>query len=381
MNLLFVSVALNIHQVNIADELYRLTNGGFHFIETGDASGEHGKGGGDFSSRPSLVRVGESKVQERKALQLIRDADVMIYGAAPLRYLKERVKTGKLTFLYSERWLKRGWKNLLSPRLLQQQWFYHTRCHHKPVYALCASAYAASDFAKMFSFKNRCYKWGYFTAVPQLDIESAINAKSNASTAKILWVARFLQWKHPERMLQLASLLRKAGNYDFVVEMIGTGPEYDHIANQIKEQGLEDYVRLLGAMPNEAVLQKMRESHIFCFTSDRNEGWGAVLGEAMSNGCCPVSSVETGSTPYLINDGVNGLRFNLNQPNDLCKKVLWLLLHPEQRNQMSLEAYKTMRDVWSPQNAAARLLQLCESLHNGTAPEITEGPCSKAEII
>lgn len=125
------------------------------------------------------------------AIQIIRDADVMIYGAAPIAFLKERVKTGKLTFIYSERWLKRGLLNLLSPRLLQQQWFYHTRCHGKPVYALCASAYAAGDFTKMFSFKEKCFKWGYFTTVPEIDIENIQKAKRSASTVKILWVARF----------------------------------------------------------------------------------------------------------------------------------------------------------------------------------------------
>ena len=378
MNIVFVSMALNIHQIGVSDELYRLAKGKFWFMETGYASKGVQKGGeSEFALRPYLIRIQNGETSMAAAIQIIRDADVMIYGAAPIAVLKERVKTGKLTFMYSERWLKRGLLNLLSPRLLQQQWFYHTRCHGKPVYALCASAYAAGDFTKMFSFKEKCFKWGYFTTVPEIDIENIQKAKRSASTVKILWVARFLQLKHPERMLQLASQLR-TNHVDFLVDMIGVGPEYDKIASAIKKMGLENHVHLLGQVSNSTVMEAMRTHDIFCFTSDKNEGWGAVLNEAMSSGCCPVSSIETGSTPYLIKDGVNGLSFDLGKKNDLFDKVLWLIKHPEEREKMSVEAYKTIRDVWSPKNAALQLMSLCENLLIGKDNFVAEGPCSKA---
>lgn len=378
MNIVFVSMALNIHQIGVSDELYRLAKGKFWFMETGYASKGVQKGGeSEFALRPYLIRIQNGETSMAAAIQIIRDADVMIYGAAPIAFLKERVKTGKLTFIYSERWLKRGLLNLLSPRLLQQQWFYHTRCHGKPVYALCASAYAAGDFTKMFSFKEKCFKWGYFTTVPEIDIENIQKAKRSASTVKILWVARFLQLKHPERMLQLASQLR-TNHVDFLVDMIGVGPEYDKIASAIKKMGLENHVHLLGQVSNSTVMEAMRTHDIFCFTSDKNEGWGAVLNEAMSSGCCPVSSIETGSTPYLIKDGVNGLSFDLGKKNDLFDKVLWLIKHPEEREKMSVEAYETIRDVWSPKNAALQLMSLCENLLIGKDNFVAEGPCSKA---
>lgn len=379
MNIVFVSMALNIHQIGVSDELYRLTGGKFCFIETGYGTKGVQKGGeSEFASRSFLIKVKNSSTSQKSvALQIIRDADMMIFGAAPIEYLKERVKTGKLTFVYSERWFKRGILNLLSPRLLQQQWFYHIHCHGKPVYALCASAYAAGDFAKMFSFKNKCFKWGYFTSVSELDIENIQKSKRCVSTVKILWVARFLQWKHPERMLQLASLLRNR-DVDFSINMIGVGPEYDKIGSAIQTMGLENYVHLLGRVSNNEVMEAMRTHDIFCFTSDKNEGWGAVLNEAMSSGCCPVSSIETGSTPYLIKDGINGLSFDLKKEDDLFEKVLWLIEHPEEREKMSIEAYKTMRDVWSPKNAATQLVKLCKIMQSGDGALVADGPCSRA---
>ncbi|WP_455006935.1 glycosyltransferase family 4 protein [Bacteroides finegoldii] len=379
MKIVFVSIALNIHQIGVADELYKLANGQYWFIETSLSVDGNQKGGNvDSSNRLYLIKSYESLRAYQYAMQLIREADVMVYGAAPLEYLKERVKTGKLTFVNSERWLKKGLLNLLSPNLLKQHFFYHTHCHDKPYYALCSSAYAAGDYRILQSFKDKCYKWGYFTAVPKLDIVNIQKSKHSVSTVKILWVARFLRLKHPERMLQLALQLRSVG-VDFSINMIGIGPEYDKIVTAINDMGLQGYVHLLGNMPNNKVMEVMRTHDIFCFTSDKNEGWGAVLNEAMSSGCCPVSSIETGSTPYLIKDGVNGFSFNLKKKNDLFEKVLWLIEHPEERERMSIEAYKTIRDVWSPKNAAEQLYKLCQSMLQGESYVVEDGPCSKAE--
>lgn len=378
MKIVMVSCILNIHQAGVADELYRITDGNYWFIQTEMPADEDKKGEDrDFSGRPYLVLAASSKKQHDYAMLLIKEADVMLFDDLNLEYLKERISIGKLTFNIGERWLKKGIINLLSPRLIRQQWFYHTHCHGKPFYNLCASAYAASDFAKMFSFRDKCFKWGYFTAVPELNIVDIQKSKRFASTVKILWVARFLQLKHPERMLQLASQLRDAGE-DFIIDMIGVGPEYDNIATAINDMGLQEYVYLLGTMSNSGVMEAMRSHHIFCFTSDKNEGWGAVLNEAMSSGCCPVASIETGSAPYLIKDGVNGFSFNLNKENELYEKVLWLIQHPEGRERMSIEAYRTMRNVWSPENAAESLYRLCEALLGGNMTTITDGPCSKA---
>jgi len=379
MKIVFVSVALNIHQVAVSDELYRLTNGNFWFVETGNLERDNGKGGvlNAFDDRPYLVSLRLGGGAFEQSMQLVCECDIMIYGAAPFCYLKERVKTGKIVFLYSERWLKRGLINLLSPRLLQQQWFYHLHCHNKPLYALCASAYAAKDFALMQSFKGKCFKWGYFTECSQIDIARVVKSRTE-NEIKILWVGRLIDWKHPECMIDLARDL-KSKNIPFRIDMVGAGTIYDYLQSEINDYDLGDCLRLLGSILNTQVKELMLEHHIACFTSDKNEGWGAVLNEAMSSGCCPVSSIETGSTPYLIRDGVNGFSFSLKKKNDLFEKVLWLIEHPEERERMSIEAYKTIRDVWSPKNAARQLYKLCQSMLQGESYVVEDGPCSKAE--
>ena len=125
----------------------------------------------------------------------------------------------------------------------------------------------------------------------------------------------------------------------------------------------------------------MREHEIFLFTSDKNEGWGAVANEAMSNGCVLVGSSAIGSVPFLLKDGVNGCIFRSGDIDSLTTKVEWLLNHKEERKQISIKAYNTMNNLWSPKQAAERFLKLAECLSKGMETPFIEGPCSKAKVL
>lgn len=50
----------------------------------------------------------------------------------------------------------------------------------------------------------------------------------------------------------------------------------------------------------------MEKSSIYLFTSDYNEGWGAVLNEAMNSGCAVLANHAIGAVPFMMKDGLNG---------------------------------------------------------------------------
>lgn len=373
MKIVFVSVVLNSHQVGVADRLFDITGGNFRFIETGHAQELDKKGGEDFSSRPYLIKANDKK---EELYRLIEEADVMVYGAAPIEYLRYRVRTGKLTFLYSERWLKRGLKNLLSPRLFRQQLFYHLHCHGKPLYALCASAFAAGDFNMLFAFRNKCFKWGYFPPTPEINFNEITCKTKEHTEINILWVGRFISWKHPEMMIGLAKRLQSEG-CKYRISMIGDGELRTLIEKEVLENNLN--IKFEGTLSNRNVQEIMRRHHIFCFTSDRQEGWGAVLNEAMGNGCCPIASSEAGSTLFLVKDGHNGYTFRQTDTDDFHDKVISLINDRELLMTLRKKAFATIHELWNAQTAAQNLHQLSLDMLNKTMPSITEGPCSIAD--
>lgn len=111
-------------------------------------------------------------MNRQKALQLAIDSDVIIIGSAPELYVYERMKSGnKLTFRYSERIYKKGVWRAVSPRGIYYRYKTYFRYINKPLYMLCASAYAAGDFAILGSYLGRCYKWGYFPEFKEHDLD------------------------------------------------------------------------------------------------------------------------------------------------------------------------------------------------------------------
>ena len=377
MTIVFVSNFINHHQSLWSDELFKVLLGHYYFVET-QKMFDWLKSGGydDFSSRPYVLQAWKDDASKKKAEELCVTADVAIFGADSLDYQIMRAKTGKLSFEVSERWLKKGILNLLSPRLLRNMWYYHTLFRKKPVYKLCSSAYAAGDQYKMLSYKNRCYKWGYFTRVDDYDIEASLDKRKDA-VFRLMWCARFLKWKHPEMAIKLAARL-KAKGYTFTLDMYGSGVELERMQLLARQLDVTDVVRFCGNLPNDQILEQMRCHDIFLFTSDRNEGWGAVANEAMSNGCVLVGSDAIGSVPFLVKDGENGCVFKSCDLDSLMNKVEYLLNNRTEIRRLAVNGYLTMKTVWSPENAARNLMTLIDDLRNGRDTSVADGPCSKA---
>jgi len=374
--IVFVSNYLNHHQMPLAMELYELTGGQYRFVEMEKASIElTGRGFIEYNGAALLVQAWKSSEQMAQAERLVVESDVVIYGSLrSMGWIRRRLNAGRLTFEYGERWLKRGFLNLLSPRLLKSQLLYHTCFFNKPLYRLNASAYAAGDLRKMLSFRHRMFKWGYFTAIPEFE-EKKLELFKDVSRLKILFVARFLIWKHPWMPVVMAQQLKDAG-YIVDINMYGTGPELPRIERLIAELDVADMVHLFGNVSNSEILAEMRRHDIFVFTSDRNEGWGAVVNEAMSSGCAVVASNAVGSVPFLIKNGENGMVFNDRDVNDLTKQVKYLLDHPIECRRIGVAARATMVEEWSPRRAAENLLRLIDGIGKGHPNIVFSGPCS-----
>lgn len=377
MTITFFINYLNHHQLPVADEMYRLLGDDFRFVATYPRNPDELKGGTDYSTRPYCLLAAEDAMQNELAHKLNLTSDVCVYGAGNLDWERERASTNKLSFEISERWFKRGWINIFSPRLLKWWWLYQTKLRNKPFYKLCASGFTASDCNKLLAFRNRCYKWGYFTSVPEIKDYKNFEAPENTSKIKILWIARFLSWKHPELPLLMVKRIKEKGK-SFELDYYGTGPEELKTRQSAHDLGLDDLVRFHGAIPNDKVYDVMLKADIFLFTSDRNEGWGAVANESMANACVLVSSDAIGSTPYLIKDSQNGLVFRSGNVDSLTKKVEWLMDNPSKIGRLKRNAYTSMHDLWNPANATRSLLRLIDDLSHGRDTSIPQGPCSKA---
>lgn len=307
--------------------------------------------------------------------QLICNADAVIFGSCPNGLISMRMALHKLSFLYSERFFKKGTWRRFIPTTRKRLTERIIKYKDEPMYVLCAGAYLPYDLSLLGFPQDKCYKWGYFPQVKREDITGLFEQRSKNEKVSILWAGRLIGWKHPEACIMLARTLKEK-SYNFEINIIGDGEMKADLAASIHNCGLEDCVHMLGGMTSDEVRANMEKSDIFLFTSDRNEGWGAVLNEAMNSGCAVVANGAIGSVPYLLNNGKNG--FIYNTPADMQKYAELLIQDVKLRRALGTEAYNTIINKWNAETAGKRFLSLTqELLVKDKCGLFEDGPCSR----
>lgn len=376
MNLIFVTNMLNHHQYALCKAFGEQFDD-FKLVTTEKTQGI----GYQTAQDAEFVLHYENSENKENIEKLILDADAVIFGACPNGLIEMRMKENKLSFLYSERFFKKGiWRRFI-PKTRKAVYERISRYKNNEMYVLCASAYLPYDLKLLGFPMEKCFKWGYFPATNKYDVEALINNKSGGKI-KFLWVGRMLDWKHPDDALKLAEKLKKS-DIDFELNIVGDGVLAESLKSTVKNNGLSDCVHLLGSKTTEEVRRYMEEASIFLFTSDRNEGWGAVLNEAMNSGCAVVASHAIGSVPFLINNYENGLIYRSGDIEDLYEKVKYLIDNKEKTAELGKNAYITLACLWNAETAAQRFIELSNVILNGNKqPDLFKcGPCSKAEIL
>lgn len=167
------------------------------------------------------------------------------------------------------------------------------------------------------------------------------------------------------------------------MSIIGNGEMESQLHEMIRSKGVEDCVEMLGAMSPGEVRAHMESADVFLFTSDFNEGWGAVLNESMNSECAVVASHAIGSVPFLIKDGINGLVYENGNQDHFEKQVCRLLDDEAYRRTIGENAYSTISDIWNAQVASGRFVDLAKKMleDNSAQTLFEDGPCSNAEIL
>lgn len=380
----FVSNYINHHQLPFCRAMNDREDVEFHFIQTMPMEQKRVEMGWsvDVSEYPFVLLLYEDR---EICENLIINSDVTIFGwtEGSIEDLENRrMSSGKLSFRVSERIYREGQWKAISPKGLIHKYNEHIRYRNMPVYLLCAGAYVSSDFSLIRSYPGKMLKWGYF---PEGNVseETAFNCNENDPGGKIriLWAGRLIDLKHPEYAVEVAGFLNNKG-YDFEMEIIGDGNKKEELAAKIKEQGLSEKVTLSGGKKPGEVRKAMKTADIFLFTSNYLEGWGAVVNEAMSGGCCIVASREAGCVPFLIEDGKNGLIYEKGSLNELKLKVQSLFDDRAAMNRMAREGKSTIEKLWNADNAAKELLRFCREYLDGREPTPSNaGPVSIANVI
>jgi len=383
MKVTFYSNFLTHHQLPFCLEMKKKLGDDFKFVSTMKIfQWRLDLGFEDLDSQYDfVVKAYENQEEYNKALELALSSDVVIIGSTTDECIQERLKQDKLTFRYRARiflFVDGFFKIIFDKEKMKLFYDRHIKYRkNKNLHLLCANAYGPRDFRLLGLYPDKIYKWGYFPKTDYYDMEELLKRKNENSKIEIIWVARFIKWKHPEIVVKLAERLKKQG-YHFHIKMLGTGELEEKTKKEIRKKHLEEVLEVVGKVPSDKVKGYMEKANIFIGTSDSKEGWGVVVNEAMNTGCTIVANRRMGSIPFLIQQNESGMMYKTYK--ELEEEVKTLIKDKELREKLAQNAYQEITKKWTSEIAAKNLLQLFEEILEEKTITIKEGPASKATV-
>ena len=177
-----------------------------------------------------------------------------------------------------------------------------------------------NEFKKNFNIKAECI----YNPLNKNEIIQNSKKKINFSFfnnfkyLKIINVARFLDQKDHMTLLRAMKLIKNKLKFRLLI--IGEGKNKEKIINYIKDNNLNDNIKVLDYKKNP--FKYITLSNIFILSSIY-EGLPNVLLEAICLKKFVISSNCPTGPAEILNDGKGGLLFKVQDHNDLAKKIIF----------------------------------------------------------
>lgn len=363
MKVVFVSNFMNHHQIGLCDELASLLGDkNFKFIAQSKTPNEQANlGYKEFNSSREYI-IKEYEVGKDYTSKVIDESDIVIItfsqGAKPIRRAQ---RDNKIIFWYCESLFKEYNKFRILAKIIRAK-YYFDFIDNNNQYFLNASSYGYHDLQILDKnkYRNISFTFGYF---PIFDFKEEFSRNTDSSFS-MLFVGRLIKWKHPEYIFDCADVLDEH-NIDYHINVVGDGELVKYLQKEIENRNLENKITLIGPVDSGKVKEYYKSHDVFLFASDRREGWGAVLSEAMLYGCVPLANIDAGATNIFISNGINGYIFK--DKKTLKEGCLNLYELKKEGNlfEIARRNHEMMLKTWNYKEAARRLFNVMKAIYEG----------------
>lgn len=208
------------------------------------------------------------------------------------------------------------------------------------------SATAIRNFIDIHDFK------------PEKEKRTELRQKHGFSDdAKIFFVPRRLTKKNGViyPTLALPEVLKKHPNA--MIVYAGMGEAYDELKGLVEQNGLQEQVKLLGAIPHALIKEYYALADIVLVPSIHSAGVEEATSisalEAMGSGS-PLIACAVGGLKEIVDPEVDGLLVEERNVEDLANAMIHLLDHPEVGEKLAANARKKIEDQYSHLAAAKK---------------------------
>lgn len=330
----------------------------------------------------------------------VEKCDVLLVGIRAWDVLHLRARVGKISFYMSERWFKPplGMFRLLSPSYFRMARELVRLVHGGTVKVLPIGVHAAYDMYDLnclmrgdvvgLVFRRPAITekkplgrigeipwmrlWGYF-------VDPSSNFRTEgwpdvSRVLKLLWVGRILKLKHVETIIKAVSKLPQDAVH---LSIVGDGPE------KIRLETIAKHCKNVQFYPRVDIVKvrmEMRKNDVYVFASDGDDGWGAVVNEALEEGMEVIGTYEAGASATML---PKSRLFHSGDWRSL-RKILEELVEDKRGGAWTR---RTSIGDWSADLASKNLLSYCgycnanEPERNYTCPVVAERAIAFERIV
>ena len=183
--------------------------------------------------------------------------------------------------------------------------------------------------------------------------------KYHHSRKYILNVANFGQKKGQDILIRAFSLIQQRfPNMNLI--FVGDGTELFKCSNLAKELKLSDSIEFLGKVSSFKIPSLLAGCELFVLPS-RKEAFGIVVLEAMASKK-PVVATRVGGVPEIIDDGINGILVEPENPEELAHGILMVLENEDLRKKLVRNGYNTVIERYTWPQIADKYIELYSRL-------------------
>ena len=214
------------------------------------------------------------------------------------------------------------------------------RLKNNPMLSRAIFNYAYKNISPSVYIQTEFEKQGYSNLIcisNSIEINKYLFNQRNLEAVNMLWVRSFSEIYNPLLAIEILNSLIDA---NIKASLCMVGPDNDgslkKTKNYAKELGLE--VTFTGKLLKSEWIELSSNYNVFINTTNFDNMPVSII-EAMALGL-PVISTNVGGMPFLIDNKVNGVLVNPNQPELFVDAIKKLQSNPDETSKMILKARK-----------------------------------------
>ncbi len=221
-----------------------------------------------------------------------------------------------------------------------------------------------SEAERKSAVNNKIGDSGKLALIPNgIDIQAVRNATPkkrselgiSESAFVVGMIGRISAQKAPDIFVRAAKLIKtQIPNSSFII--VGDGDLRPEIEQYASENDLQLYIT--GWTNEPYTYLKVFDVAVL---PSRWEGFGLAVVEYMAAERNVVAT-RIDALPTIIDDNVDGLLVEVDSPEDICEKVLWIHTHPDEAATMRANALKIVYEKYDIQRVAQQHLEMFKQL-------------------